>query len=113
MRTLPIDHVTDCNDMCLLCVGSKGIPTDKSQRLTVLALREDRLTGRIRRMFLYPTQCVLCDALTKPGTFMQFMTYMTSGFFEVTPPKDRHIAVREITRVPPGYSEHDLITLAR
>eukprot|EP00959_Pyramimonas_sp_CCMP1952_P416400 8723743-Pyramimonas_sp.AAC.1 len=48
---LPVDIVTDCYDLHQLVTGMKGIPVHKTQRLSILSLREDRLAGRLRRFY--------------------------------------------------------------
>ena len=48
---IPIDHCTDCNDLFQLVVGDKGVPQDRYQRVYIMSLREDRVTGHIRRFF--------------------------------------------------------------
>eukprot|EP00959_Pyramimonas_sp_CCMP1952_P093202 1951079-Pyramimonas_sp.AAC.1 len=45
----------------------KGIPVDKTQRLSIPSLREDRLSGKVRRMYHWPTELMAMDALTKVG----------------------------------------------
>eukprot|EP00959_Pyramimonas_sp_CCMP1952_P305136 6385842-Pyramimonas_sp.AAC.1 len=93
---LPMDHVTDCNDLFLLATGQKGIPTDKSQRLTILSIREERLSGRIRRFYHYPTTSIVSDSLTKPGTFPLLLRFLSSGFMSVVVAKDKHISARQV-----------------
>eukprot|EP00959_Pyramimonas_sp_CCMP1952_P150748 3154860-Pyramimonas_sp.AAC.1 len=44
----PHDAVTDCMDLFELITGGRGIPFDKSQRVAIMALREDRVHHRIR-----------------------------------------------------------------
>ena len=62
---IPIDCLIDCMDLWELSCGRKGIPQDKSQRLGVLAIREERRSERIRRFFHVTTHYMLCDLLTK------------------------------------------------
>ena len=62
----PADFSTDCKDYWELCTGAKAVPQDKQQRLYVLAIKEARVTGRIRYMILTPTEYMLADPLTKP-----------------------------------------------
>eukprot|EP00959_Pyramimonas_sp_CCMP1952_P145828 3053215-Pyramimonas_sp.AAC.1 len=57
----------------------KGIPVDKTQRLSILSLREDRLSGRVRRFYHWPTEVMVMDSLTKPGQFPQMQDYLLSG----------------------------------
>ena len=62
---VPIDQVTDCKDVFELITGSKGVPQDRYQRIYVMALREDRIKGAIRRFMWIPTTSMLADCLTK------------------------------------------------
>ena len=62
---VPHDHVIDCMDLWELACGLKGIPQDKSQRLGVLAIREERRSQRLRRLFHVRTHWMLADPLTK------------------------------------------------
>ena len=63
--TVMVDHFVDCMDLWELVCGKKGIPQDKSQRLAVLAVREERRTGRLRRFYHVTTKWMLADILTK------------------------------------------------
>ena len=65
MVPMPIDLVIDCMDCWELCCGYRGIPQDKSQRLAILALREERRTFRLRRLYHVRTKWMLSDMLTK------------------------------------------------
>ena len=76
---IPIDHATDCMDLFELMCNSKGLASDKSQRVAVLALREDRMSGRLRWILHIPTVAMLADGLTKSGLFPQLMRYVTTG----------------------------------
>lgn len=69
----PIDDYGDCKDLWELMTGMKGVPQDRHQRLYVLSLREDRMTGRIRKTVLVPTEIMVADALTKVMVSPQFM----------------------------------------
>ena len=62
---IPHDHVIDCMDLWELACGCKGIPQDKSQRLGVLHIREERRQLRLRRLYHLPTAFMLADMLTK------------------------------------------------
>lgn len=77
---LPIDDYGDCRDLFELMTGAKGVPQDRHQRLYVLSLREDRMSGRIRRTILVPTEVMVSDALTKKMVARQLMNLITSGF---------------------------------
>ena len=52
-------------DLWELDCGLRGTPQDKSQRLGVLSLREERRTLRLRRLFHTRTSWMLADMLTK------------------------------------------------
>ena len=62
---MPLDMGIDCMDFWELCCGYRGVPQDKSQRLAVLAVREERRTHRLRRLFHLGTASMLSDMLTK------------------------------------------------
>ena len=70
-------------DLFELVTGAKGIATDKNQRLVVIALREDRLSNRIRSYQHFPTSCMLADGLTKTGYFPQLLHFGTTGFLNI------------------------------
>ena len=88
---IPIDHYTDCNDLFELITGEKGVPQDKTQRLYVMGLREDRLTRRVRYLFKIPTDVVVSDALTKSMISYTLYTLLTSGFWKVQHVKAKHV----------------------
>eukprot|EP00959_Pyramimonas_sp_CCMP1952_P196812 4115327-Pyramimonas_sp.AAC.1 len=62
-----------------LVTGLKGVPQDRQQRLAVMALGEERMTGRMGFTIHIPTDVMLRDALTKPGMFPQLMYLLTTG----------------------------------
>ena len=62
---IPVDAWIDCMDLWELCCGLRGTPQDKSQRLGVLSLREERRTLRLRRLYHVRTTWMLADMLTK------------------------------------------------
>ena len=86
--SIPCDLVTDCNDAYNLIIGAKGVPADKTQRIGILSLREDRLKRRLRRVCHFPTDIMLADGLTKPGIFPQLNRFLTSGVWRVELPYD-------------------------
>ncbi|CAK0846103.1 unnamed protein product [Prorocentrum cordatum] len=106
-----IDHCTDCMDFWQLCCGVKGVPSDKSSRLAVLSMREERLSGRIRNFIHLPTEVVIVDGLTKTGTFKLLMEHLTTGRWYVRPPKGKYITIRRIIHQQDSYSEQDLLDL--
>ena len=71
------DHFIDCMDLWELACGLRGIPQDKSQRLGVLAIREERRTLRLRRFFHVRTHWMLVDMLTKHNG------YVSKSLFEL------------------------------
>ena len=108
---LPIDHYTDCEDFWELSVGQKGVPSDKSQRLAVLSVREDRLAGRVRIFAHVPTECMIMDGLTKIGTFPELMRLISTGDYQVKTPNGKHISVRRLQRQD-HISENDLVRMS-
>ena len=50
------DSMTDCMDLFELITGGRGVPSDKSQRVAIMALREDRVHHRIRSVLHVPTR---------------------------------------------------------
>ena len=73
------DSMTDCMDLFELITGGRGVPSDKSQRVAIMALREDRVHHRIRSVLHVPTRTMLADGLTKEGWYDQLLTYCTTG----------------------------------
>ena len=112
----PIDLVTDCYDLFQLITGMKGIPVDKTQRLSILSLREDRLSGRVRRMYHWPTELMIMDALPKVGVFPQMMDYLTSGtiryqgLIKLKNGAPSVITMKEVAKKY-DFIEHDLVNL--
>ena len=109
---IPVDHLTDCKDLYELVTGLKGVPQDKQQRLPVMALREERLAGRVRWTGHIPTDVMVADGLTKPGTFPQLMKLLTTGIVDLTTNK-KEITFKRLMFVPATYSESDLETIQR
>lgn len=89
-RCIPVDHVTDCMDVCELCVGAEGVPSDKSQGVLILRLREDRWRRLIRFLFHFPTASMLADGLTKTGRFMQLLHFATTGIVSLRHGEETH-----------------------
>ena len=79
LTILPVDHCTDCMDLFELCIGSRGLPTDKNQRVIIMSLREDRLKGYIRTMIHLPTSIMVADGLTKRGFFRSSCGWLRRG----------------------------------
>eukprot|EP00959_Pyramimonas_sp_CCMP1952_P252447 5274503-Pyramimonas_sp.AAC.1 len=90
-----------------------GIPVDKTQRLSILSLREDRLSGRARRMYHWPTVLMVMDALTKVGVFPHMMDYLLSGtiryqgLIKMKNGTPNVITMKEVVRKE-NFTEHDL-----
>ena len=78
------DAVTDCMDLFELMTGGRGIPSDKSQRVAIMALREDRVRHRIRSLLHVPTRGMLADGLTKEGWFDLLLAFATTGKWKLT-----------------------------
>ena len=110
MSILPVDHVTDCMDLFELMCNSKGLSSDKSQRVAILALREDRMSGRLRWIAHFPTAAMIADGLTKSGVFLQLMRFVTSGLILLPLKPDQFIRLRR--RVARStFTENELIEL--
>ena len=107
-----IDHLTDCKDMFELVTGLKGVPQDRQQRLAIMALREERMTGRVRNTLHIPTDVMLSDALTKPGTFPQLMYLLTTGIAKFHGSK-KPITCKRMLHRPGVFSESDLESIQR
>jgi hypothetical protein len=110
---LPLDVWTDCMDLFSLTTGLKGVPADKSQRLSVLTMREERLAGRLRNYVHMPTAGMIADALTKQGTFAQFMKLLTTGFLRLPPVvlnRQKPVTLRRLASKC-EYTEDDLLQI--
>ena len=110
---LPLDVWTDCMDLFSLSTGLKGVPADKSQRLSVLTMREERLAGRLRNYIHMPTSGMIADALTKQGTFPQFMKLLTTGFLRLPPivlNRQKPVTLRRLA-AKDDYTEDDLLAI--
>ena len=110
MSILPVDHVTDCMDLFELMCNSKGLSSDKSQRVAILALREDRMSGRLRWIMHFPAAAMIADGLTKSGVFLQLMRFVTSGLILLPLKPEQFILLRR--RVARSkFTENELIEL--
>ena len=78
----PTHCVTDCYDLLELATGERGVPADKGQRLAVLSIREERLSGRCRLFTHIPTSIMLSDALTKLGVFVMMNRFLSTGYWD-------------------------------
>ena len=86
---VPVDHVADCMDVYELCTGSKGVPSDKTQRILILSLREDRWHGLIRHFYHYPTASMIADGLAQICRFTQLLRFATTGKFSFRHSSDK------------------------
>ena len=107
---VPIDHWTDCRDFFELSVGLKGVPQDRHQRLYVLAIREDRLRGFIRRFFWCPTSAMVADGLTKSMISEILYDLITYGYWRVET-KGIECLVATIDAPAITVAENDLISM--
>ena len=97
---LPVDMGIDCMDFWELCCGYRGIPQDKSQRLAVLAIREERRTLRLRRLFHMRTASMLSDMLTKVSGWDSYSLkeLVTTGWWTIR----EVLRVRTLFSMPPS-----------
>ena len=72
-----------------------------------MALREERISGRIRFTIHVPTDVMISDALTKPGVFHQLMLLLTTGVARFTTTK-KDVTAKRIRHLPAVYDEADL-----
>ena len=100
---IPCDAVTDCMDLFELITGARGLTTDKTQRISVMSLREDRLTGRFRRITHVPTTSMLADGMTKLGVFPQLLLKCTTGLWRLIVQENKYIRVKPSV-IKPDYS---------
>ena len=82
---VPVDVMIDCMDLWELATGLRGIPQDKSQRLGVLSIREERRTLRLRRFMHLRTHWMLADLLTKHSGYVSKSLHelLSSGHWSV------------------------------
>ena len=107
VQVIAVDHVTDCMDLFELVTGARGVSSDKSQRVAILALREDRMLGRVRYWLHFPTRAMIADALTKDGLFPQMMHYCTSGIVKLPLLAEQFVRLRR-RHGTTTYTEHEL-----
>ena len=111
MCIVPVDQVADCMDLFELVTNVKGLSTDKAQRLAILALREDRITRRIRNFIHVPTKAMLADGLTKDGTFDQLLKYVTTGRWKLMLGADQWVRIRVRVAHSGHFEETDVLEL--
>ena len=82
---LPVDSFIDCMDLWELACGLKGIPQDKSQRLGVLSIREERRCLRLRRLYHIRTRWMAADQLTKVSgqDSKELYRLVSSGYYDI------------------------------
>ena len=82
---IPVDAYIDCMDLWELCCGIRGTPQDKSQRLGILAIREERRSLRLRRLFHIRTKYMVADMLTKiaGADSKSLLQLITSGHWTI------------------------------
>ena len=107
---MPIDRYTDCNGLYELVTGMKGVPQDKTQRLYILSIREDRVSGRIRRFIKIPTESMCVDPLTKHMVSPNLMTLLTTGFWILENTTKQYVKFRVAPRRH-DFRDHDLVAL--
>ena len=105
---LPIDDYGDCKDVFELVTGMRTLPQDKTQRLYILALRETRLSGRMRQLCLVPTQSMTADPLTKSMVLEPMNLLLSCGIirFRNEPGHPVLILTRSIRMVNDLDEEH-------
>eukprot|EP00959_Pyramimonas_sp_CCMP1952_P451462 9452335-Pyramimonas_sp.AAC.1 len=105
------DHYTDCRDVWQLRCGTKGMPSDKNSRLSILSIREERLTGRIRHFMHCPTHNMKSDALTRTGIFPQIMRLFSTGTRHNNSIHGKQFVARKVDYKKSEYTERDLLRL--
>ena len=98
---LPMDFYGDCRDLFELVTGERTLPQDKTQRLYVLAVKEARLSGRLRYVNLVPTQSMTADCLTKSMISECMMLLLTTGIVMFKNEKDHAV----LSRTLPTFEE--------
>ena len=93
---LPMDFYGDCRDLFELVTGERTLPQDKTQRLYVLAVKEARLSGRLRYVNLVPTQSMTADCLTKAMVSDCMMLLLTTGIVMFKNEKDHAVLSRTL-----------------
>ena len=91
---VPTDYCGDCRDVFELVTGTRTLPQDKSQRLYILSLKENRISGRMRMMVLVPTQCMTSDSLTKPMIHYSMMHLLSTGLIKFANEIDHPVPAR-------------------
>ena len=105
---VPLDLYTDAMNVFELTTGGRGVPTERSQRIGILALREDRATRRVRHTIHIPTAFMLADPFTKLLFTQVFMRYVTTGKWLITPSNGHYCRIRHAIERWTSYDERDL-----
>ena len=108
---IPSDHMTDCHDMYDLISGNKPLPQDRTQRMYVMSLREERVSGRLRYLYKTPTESMLADAITKSGFKPQMMDFLSTGLLVLRNEPKQKMSVRYIKNYKQDATEEELATL--
>ena len=106
VQQLPIDDLGDCRDLYELVSGERGITQDKGQRLYVLALREARMSQRLRWIGLVPTASMTADALTKSMVAPPMMQLLSSGTISFFNEEKHSITLRTLPFVRQVEEHH-------
>ena len=106
VRELPVDDLGDCRDLFELVSGERGISQDKGQRLYVLALREARMSQRLRWVGLVPTASMTADALTKSMLAPPMMQLLSSGTVSFHNEEKHAITLRTLPLVDQVEERH-------
>ena len=106
---VPIDAITDCNDLYELITGMKGVPQDRSQRLIIMSLREKRMIRKLRNIAWCDTNDMAANSLTKHDLNSEvFYMLLRNGVLKM---KNTIKVTPKIAICDPNYSEDDLIAL--
>jgi hypothetical protein len=108
-HSIPADLCTDAMNLFEIVCHNKSLPGDKHHRVGILALREERLTRRIRNVCHLPTRIMLADQLTKSMVSPIYMRYCTTGYWDTSLSGESKIRLRLALRRPSTYTEEDLI----
>ncbi len=73
-----------------------------------MSLREDRLRGFIRLPQHRPTNAMLADGLTKSGTFLQLLHYVTTGLMTLNLRAEHYVRTRARTQQHRQITEDEL-----
>jgi hypothetical protein len=106
----PIDQLTDCQDLFENAAGEKTLPQDKTHRLYILSLREERLTHGMRYWIKIPTEWMLCDAMTKSMISQPLLNLLRTGNYQIKNVLKKVIRIKSVPLIT-VYDETDLINL--